>query len=86
LNYVECGLIDLHDLPEEIRQTEKISGITGQSLIGQSLANIEQEAIQTALTEAQGNKSKAARILGISRSKLYEKLSQMNDIVVEHQS
>jgi len=45
LNYVECGLIDLQDLPEEIRQAEKIRGITGQSLIGQSLANIEQEAI-----------------------------------------
>ncbi len=76
LNYVECGLIDLQDLPEEIRQAEKISGKTGQSLIGQSLANIEQEAIKTALAEAQGNKSKAARLLGISRSKLYEKLSQ----------
>jgi len=82
LNYVECGLIDLQDLPEEIRQKEKTSGITGRSLIGQSLANIEQEAIQAALAEAQGNKSKAARLLGISRSKLYEKLSQM----IEHRS
>ena len=86
LNYVECGLIDLQDLPEEIRQTEKISGITGQRLIGQSLANIEQEAIQIALAQAQGNKSKAARLLGISRSKLYEKLSRMTDNLVEHRS
>lgn len=76
LNYVECGLIDLQDLPEEIRQTEKFSGKTGQSLTGQSMANIEQEAIQTALAVAHGNKSKAAKLLGISRSKLYEKLSQ----------
>ena len=81
LNYVECGLIDLQDLPEEIRQMDKTSGMVGQTSIGQSLANIEQEAIQSALTEAQGNKSKAARLLGISRSKLYEKLSQMTDSI-----
>ncbi|MCO1599932.1 sigma 54-interacting transcriptional regulator [Desulfosporosinus nitroreducens] len=86
LNYVEYGLIDLQDLPDEIIQTEKFSGIAGLSLIGQSLANIEQVAIQTALTEAKGNKSKAARLLGISRSKLYEKLSQMPDILVDHRS
>jgi transcriptional regulator with PAS, ATPase and Fis domain len=71
LNYVESGLIDLRDVPEEIRLPAKTVVKSGQSL-----AIIEQEAIQTALTEADGNKSKAARLLGISRSKLYEKLSQ----------
>jgi transcriptional regulator of acetoin/glycerol metabolism len=71
LNYVECGVIDLQDVPEEIRRPERIAGKAGQSL-----ADIEQEAIRAALDEAQGNKSKAARLLGISRSKLYEKLAQ----------
>lgn len=70
LNYVDCGLIDIQDVPEDIRRSERIVGRKGQSL-----ANIEQEAIHSALAETHGNKSKAARLLGISRSKLYEKLS-----------
>lgn len=71
LNYIDSGLIGIKDVPEEIRRVEKTSPVTGHSL-----ADIEQGAIQAALTEADGNKSKAARLLGISRSKLYEKLSQ----------
>jgi len=71
LNYVESGLVDLKDVPEDLR-TQGRPAARG----GQDLASIEQEAIQSALLEAGGNKSRAARILGISRSKLYEKLSQ----------
>lgn len=71
MNYVDSGLIDVQDVPEEIRRSERPGGKKGQSL-----ANMELEAIQSALAEAHGNKSRAARLLGISRSKLYEKLSQ----------
>lgn len=39
-----------------------------------SLAEIEREHIQTVLDEVGGNKSKASRILGISRKTLREKL------------
>jgi transcriptional regulator with PAS, ATPase and Fis domain len=72
MNYIESGWIDLKDVPEEIRSPVMESTRTAQSL---ALADIEQEAIRAALDEARGNKSKAARLLGISRSKLYEKLS-----------
>ena len=71
LNYVESGYITIQDLPEEIRLPERIAGRSGRSL-----ADIELDAIQAVLAEQQGNKSKAAKVLGISRSKLYEKLAQ----------
>lgn len=70
LNYIESGMIGINDVPTDIRHEMKTAVLTGHSL-----ADIEQEAIQSALREADGNKSKAARLLGISRSKLYEKLS-----------
>ncbi len=72
LNYIEKGTIGINDVPEEIRRDVKSS-----SSAVHSLANIEQEAILAALRETDGNKAKAARLLGISRSKLYEKLSNI---------
>jgi transcriptional regulator with PAS, ATPase and Fis domain len=71
LNYIDSGLIDVADLPEEIRRP---AGVVSRA--GHSLADLELEAILTAVAEAGGNKSRAAKLLGISRSKLYEKLSQ----------
>jgi transcriptional regulator with PAS, ATPase and Fis domain len=73
LNYVDSDLIGLQDIPEDIRSPR-----LPVSTSGQSLEMIEQDAIKSALAEAHGNKSKAARLLGISRSKLYEKLSRLN--------
>ena len=70
LNYRESGLIELQDLPEEI--VGRPGGMAAKAT--QTLAVMEMETIQAALAEAGGNKSKAARLLGISRSKLYEKL------------
>jgi transcriptional regulator of acetoin/glycerol metabolism len=43
---------------------------------GGRLAELELEAIQQALKEAQGNVSAAARRLGISRNTLYRKLGR----------
>ena len=74
LNYVESGYIEIQDIPDEIRLTEKTAAATGSGQ--RSLADIEMEVIQAVLSEQQGNKSKAARVLGISRSKLYERLAQ----------
>ncbi len=71
LNYVESGYITIHDVPEELRLPEQAAARTGRSL-----ADIELDAIQAVLAEQQGNKSKTAKVLGISRSKLYEKLAQ----------
>jgi transcriptional regulator of acetoin/glycerol metabolism len=41
------------------------------------MENTEREAILNALRQADGNKSEAARLLGIQRSVLYKKLDRM---------
>lgn len=41
------------------------------------LAGVETELIQRALREAKGNKSKAARLLGLTRPKLYRRMVQL---------
>ncbi|HSE84459.1 MAG TPA: helix-turn-helix domain-containing protein, partial [Thermodesulfobacteriota bacterium] len=41
-----------------------------------SLDKLEKFALEQAIRESQGNKSKAAEILGISRDTLYRKLKQ----------
>ena len=41
------------------------------------LAGVETEIIQRALREAKGNKSKAARLLGLTRPKLYRRMVQL---------
>jgi len=38
---------------------------------------VEAQLVKAALGEAQGNKAEAARILGIQRRLLYEKLSEL---------
>ncbi len=61
---------------------EEILGKVGQELAVDSelsqevgtLSSLEQMAIEKALIAAKGNKSKAAAILGISRTRLYKKL------------
>jgi transcriptional regulator with PAS, ATPase and Fis domain len=61
-------------------QTEKLNGKTVeliQEMKERSLAQ-EKEVILQVLREAGGNKAKAARILGIHRSTLYEKLNKFN--------
>jgi DNA-binding NtrC family response regulator len=44
---------------------------------GMSLDQYEQELIRNALTKAEGNKSQAARLLGLTRNALRYRLTQM---------
>ncbi|WP_027830327.1 sigma-54-dependent Fis family transcriptional regulator [Marinobacter sp. HL-58] len=46
--------------------------------LAQVLAEAESHAIEAALVASRGNRTRAARILGISRSVLYEKLAKMS--------
>jgi transcriptional regulator with PAS, ATPase and Fis domain len=48
--------------------------------LGEQVAELEREAIRAALAATGGNKVAAAKLLGISRAKLYERLDLLSDI------
>lgn len=49
---------------------------SGMSHLRHRLRDEEQEAVDEALRQAKGNKTKAARLLGIHRTSLYKKLDR----------
>jgi DNA-binding NtrC family response regulator len=65
--------IDAPDLPSLMR----FSGQRDRGL-NRTLATVEAEHIRNVLTSVNGNKSKAAEILGIDRKTLREKLKRLN--------
>ena len=67
--------VEAVDLPQSVQaaiqvQRRKVKPLT--------LAEIEAEYVQETLKATKGNKTEAARILGISRKNLYERLARMN--------
>jgi len=66
--------IEVEDLPEGIRAAVRVLGRRKDPL---SLAQVEAEYIAEILTATNGNKTQAARILGISRKNLYERLARI---------
>lgn len=73
MTFSENGKIRFEDLPEYI---VKLLSMNEPSLNVTLVENAELEAIKKALVQVQGNKVKAARLLGISRSGLYEKIKK----------
>lgn len=75
--------IEPADLPRRIYSESKqlaITSVAGSLSLAQiaseSVARAEQEAINKALSESNGNREKAADLLGINRKTLYRKLKQ----------
>jgi DNA-binding NtrC family response regulator len=68
----EGASVGLKDLPESVRA---VTG--GRGARRPTLAQLEAEYIREVLEAARGNKSEAARVLGISRKNLYERLARM---------
>jgi DNA-binding NtrC family response regulator len=65
--------IDVEQLPASISAAVQVQRRRTQP---PSLAEIEAEYVDEVLASAKGNKTEAARILGISRKNLYEKLAR----------
>lgn len=69
-------------VPGYIREAVEIQGMEPnrtENMI-ESLEYVEKNLIREAMAKAGGNKSQAAKILGIPRSTLYYKLSKAEDV------
>ncbi|MFL6557067.1 MAG: sigma 54-interacting transcriptional regulator, partial [Bacillus sp. (in: firmicutes)] len=73
MTFAENGKIRLEDLPDYL---VKHVSVKDPALNVTLVENAELEAIKKALVQVKGNKVKAARLLGISRSGLYEKIKK----------
>ncbi|HVS16492.1 MAG TPA: sigma 54-interacting transcriptional regulator [Thermoanaerobaculia bacterium] len=79
------GLIAREHLPAAIGRPEPARGIAGGGLLdaaaplpsgGVDLESVERDLVHKALEQAAGNRSRAARLLGITRSQLYTRLDK----------
>lgn len=68
--------IKVDDLPQSIRVAVSVRQKRDQP---PALAEVEAEYVKQVLEGAKGNKTEAARILGISRKNLYEKLARIKE-------
>ncbi len=77
------GEIGILHIPASIR--DGVQPIVAESLLrpGFSLDGIERELIQEALARARGNKTEAAKLLGITRRRLYSRLKSMENDAAE---
>ena len=67
--------IEAEDFPETVRDAVKLQQ---RRVRPGTLAEIEAEYVREILTTTRGNKTEAARILGISRKNLYERIARLN--------
>jgi transcriptional regulator with PAS, ATPase and Fis domain len=72
-------VISLEDLPVGLRE-QPLSAASPAA--GQRLADVEREHIDRTLRAVSGNKSAAARVLGLDRKTLYRKLTQHRDALL----
>ena len=72
--------LELENLPEPIRAAVDARRLQVQP---RTLAEVEAEYVAQVLQNAGGNKTEAARVLGISRKNLYEKLARSERMKAE---
>jgi two-component system, NtrC family, response regulator HydG len=69
----EGGIIEVPDLPSSMR-----FNVTEESQLNRTLLDVELDHIKFILAKVEGNKTKAAELLGIDRKTLREKLKKRN--------
>jgi DNA-binding NtrC family response regulator len=71
----------LADLPKRLRQAAEAARFTRQPAepidLEKFLARVETELIERAMRQAKGNKTQAARLLGLNRPRLYRRMVQL---------
>lgn len=72
----EGGVIDIRNVPEEIRSNDHDEQISLGGLAGVGLDKLEKEAIRQTLAMTGGNRERAAKLLGIGERTLYRKLRE----------
>lgn len=80
VNFTRSGLIEPNHLPQQIVCGNSSKGLeTNETIRHQDkIGHIERNIIVAALEKAGGNKTKAAKLLNLSRSRLYDKLNKYN--------
>ncbi|WP_336367778.1 sigma-54 interaction domain-containing protein [Marinobacter sp. C2H3] len=78
----DASLLDAADvfrvLPESMARVPACGSLKPVRPLARVVADAEASAIREALVAARGNRTRAARLLGISRSVLYEKIAKMS--------
>jgi DNA-binding NtrC family response regulator len=73
--------IDVKDLPERLHLAAQAAAQPRRTeeniVLDEYLARVERELIRRALARAKGNKAKAARLLGVTRPRLYRRMVQL---------
>jgi DNA-binding NtrC family response regulator len=71
------SVLEAADIHLDVRPSKQANGVTGFLPEGMTLEQWEDEMVQEALRRANGNKSQAARLLGLSRNALRYRLSKI---------
>jgi DNA-binding NtrC family response regulator len=70
------GVLDADDLALPASAPDGSASLAGAATLAETMAATEEAMIRAALTRAAGNRSEAARLLGISRQALYDRLKR----------
>jgi len=71
----EGPVIDVNDLPQPLRSGESAASSTDDTLL--SLEEVQRRHVLRVLERVNGNKARAAEILGVSRATVYQMLAKM---------